>query len=392
MAKVIGIDLGTTNCCVAVMEGGEPVVIPNAEGGAHHAVGRRGHEDRRAARRPGGQAPGRHQPGEHRSSRSSASWAASSTTREVQRDLSLRAVQGRRPANGDAACQDRRPRLQPAGGLGDDPAEAEGGRRGLPGRDRHRGRHHGPGLLQRHASARRPRTPARSPASKCCASSTSRPRPRSPTASTRRTTRSSPSTTSAAAPSTSRSSSSARASSRCARTNGDTHLGGDDFDQRDHRLAGRRVQEGPGHRPAQDRMALQRLKEAAEKAKIELSTDAADRDQPAVHHGRRQRPEAPQRHADPRQAGAAGRRPRRAHPRAGAAGARGRRQVKPSEIDEVVLVGGQTRMPPVAEGASQTSSARSRTRASTRTRSSPSAPRSRPACSGARSRTSCSST
>jgi len=33
MAKVIGIDLGTTNSCMAVMEGGEPVVIPNAEGG-----------------------------------------------------------------------------------------------------------------------------------------------------------------------------------------------------------------------------------------------------------------------------------------------------------------------------------------------------------------------
>ena len=33
MAKVIGIDLGTTNSCVAVMEGGDPVVIPNSEGG-----------------------------------------------------------------------------------------------------------------------------------------------------------------------------------------------------------------------------------------------------------------------------------------------------------------------------------------------------------------------
>ena len=32
MSKVIGIDLGTTNSCVAVMEGGDPVVIPNSEG------------------------------------------------------------------------------------------------------------------------------------------------------------------------------------------------------------------------------------------------------------------------------------------------------------------------------------------------------------------------
>ena len=33
MSKIIGIDLGTTNSCVAVMEGNEPVVIPNSEGG-----------------------------------------------------------------------------------------------------------------------------------------------------------------------------------------------------------------------------------------------------------------------------------------------------------------------------------------------------------------------
>ncbi len=32
MAKIIGIDLGTTNSCVAVLEGGEPVVISNEEG------------------------------------------------------------------------------------------------------------------------------------------------------------------------------------------------------------------------------------------------------------------------------------------------------------------------------------------------------------------------
>jgi len=33
MAKIIGIDLGTTNSVVAVMEGGSPVLIPNQEGG-----------------------------------------------------------------------------------------------------------------------------------------------------------------------------------------------------------------------------------------------------------------------------------------------------------------------------------------------------------------------
>ena len=32
MGKIIGIDLGTTNSCVSVMEGSEPVVIPNSEG------------------------------------------------------------------------------------------------------------------------------------------------------------------------------------------------------------------------------------------------------------------------------------------------------------------------------------------------------------------------
>ncbi|MBQ3718332.1 MAG: Hsp70 family protein, partial [Methanomicrobium sp.] len=31
--KILGIDLGTTNSCMSIMEGGKPVVIPNAEGG-----------------------------------------------------------------------------------------------------------------------------------------------------------------------------------------------------------------------------------------------------------------------------------------------------------------------------------------------------------------------
>ena len=32
MSRIIGIDLGTTNSCVALLEGGEPMVLPNAEG------------------------------------------------------------------------------------------------------------------------------------------------------------------------------------------------------------------------------------------------------------------------------------------------------------------------------------------------------------------------
>ena len=39
MAKAVGIDLGTTNSVVAVLEGGEPTVIPNAEGARTGSAG-----------------------------------------------------------------------------------------------------------------------------------------------------------------------------------------------------------------------------------------------------------------------------------------------------------------------------------------------------------------
>jgi len=55
-------------------------------------------------------------------------------------------------------------------------------------------------------------------------------------------------------------------------TNGDTHLGGDDFDQRVIDWLVDEFKKDQGIDLSQDRMALQRLKEAAEKAKIELST------------------------------------------------------------------------------------------------------------------------
>ncbi len=55
-------------------------------------------------------------------------------------------------------------------------------------------------------------------------------------------------------------------------TNGDTHLGGDDFDQRLIDWVADEFKKEQGIDLRQDRMALQRLKEAAEKAKVELST------------------------------------------------------------------------------------------------------------------------
>src|SRR5256712_127211 len=55
-------------------------------------------------------------------------------------------------------------------------------------------------------------------------------------------------------------------------TNGDTHLGGDDFDQRIIDWIGEEFKKEHGIDLRKDRMALQRLKEAAEKAKCELST------------------------------------------------------------------------------------------------------------------------
>ncbi len=45
LGKVIGIDLGTTNSVVAVMEGGEPKVIANVEGESYHSLSRSLHRE-----------------------------------------------------------------------------------------------------------------------------------------------------------------------------------------------------------------------------------------------------------------------------------------------------------------------------------------------------------
>jgi molecular chaperone DnaK len=131
-------------------------------------------------------------------------------------------------------------------------------------------------------------------------------------------------------------------------TNGDTHLGGDDFDQRVMDWIAEEFKRENGIDLRKDRMALQRLKEAAEKAKCELSTTVqteinlpfitADASGPkhlvltltrakleTLVTDLIERSLTPCREAM-RQAG-----------------------VTPDDIDEVILVGGQTRMPKVQE-------------------------------------------
>ena len=83
-------------------------------------------------------------------------------------------------------------------------------------------------------------------------------------------------------------------------TNGDTHLGGDNLDQRivDWLIDEFKKDEGLDLRGKGNEMALQRLRDAAERAKIELSTTMETRDQSAVHHGGCARSEAPGEEAD----------------------------------------------------------------------------------------------
>jgi len=129
-------------------------------------------------------------------------------------------------------------------------------------------------------------------------------------------------------------------------TNGDTHLGGDDFDQRVIDWMADEFLKSQGIDLRKDRMALQRLKEAAEKAKIELSTTmqtninlpfvTADQSGPKHLDLTLTRSKFEQlteslieRTVQPCKAALSDAR------------------LSPSDIDEVVLVGGMTRMPKV---------------------------------------------
>ncbi|MDH6120106.1 molecular chaperone DnaK [Kitasatospora sp. GAS204B] len=131
-------------------------------------------------------------------------------------------------------------------------------------------------------------------------------------------------------------------------TNGDNHLGGDDWDQRvvDHLV--KVFQAGHGVDLSKDKMALQRLREAAEKAKIELSSSSetsinlpyitASAEGPLHLDEKLTRAQFQQLTADLLD--------RCKHPFHNVIKDAG---ISLSEIDHVVLVGGSTRMPAVAE-------------------------------------------
>jgi molecular chaperone DnaK len=132
-------------------------------------------------------------------------------------------------------------------------------------------------------------------------------------------------------------------------TNGDTHLGGDDFDQVLINYVADEFKRDQGIDLRKDPMALQRLQEACEKAKKELSSQSNDRHQSAVHHGRCLGSQALAAVDHAEQVRAIGRSPDRALPDSGRASPERREAVKPFDIDEVVLVGGSTRIPKVQE-------------------------------------------
>jgi molecular chaperone DnaK len=131
-------------------------------------------------------------------------------------------------------------------------------------------------------------------------------------------------------------------------TNGDTHLGGDDFDQRIIDWLSEEFKKEQGIDLSKDRIALQRLKEAAEKAKIELSSTtqtevnlpfiSADASGPKHLVMTLSRAKLEDLVSDliKRTEGPV----KQALADAG---------LKPDEIDEVILVGGMTRMPAVVE-------------------------------------------
>ena len=319
MAKIIGIDLGTTNSCVAVMEGGTPKVIENSEGARTTPSVVAYADDGEVLVG----APAKRQ----------AVTNAKNTIfavkrligrkfdeKEVQKDIELMPYKIVKADNGDAWVETRGKKIAPQQVSRRDPAQDEEDRRGLSRRRSDRSGHHRSRVLQRLAApgdqGRRPHRGPRGEAHHQRADG-GRARVRARQAGRRPQDRG------------------LRPGRRHVR-----HLDHRDRERRrrapvrgavhqrrhvprrrglrpaHHRLRRHRVQEGSRRRPEERRAraaAAQGSGREGEDRAVEL---AADRDQPAVHHGGPDRSEAPVDEDHPREARVAGRGPDPAHRRA----------------------------------------------------------------------------
>ena len=260
MAKAVGIDLGTTNSVVAAtMEGGQAEVIPNAEGARTTPSVVAFTED---GQRLVGQVAKRQAILNPEATVYSAKRFIGRKWGEVDEEAKIVSYKVVKGPNDAVRFEIRGKQYAPEEisalilrKLAEDAAKFLGERVTEAVITV-------PGVLQRRSAPGDQGRRARSPASRSCASSTSRPRRRSPTGSTRRARRRCWSSTSAAARSTSRSSTSATAWSRCAPTSGDGHLGGDDFDKRIVDWLADEFKRDQGIDLRNDPQALQRLYEA----------------------------------------------------------------------------------------------------------------------------------
>jgi molecular chaperone DnaK len=134
-------------------------------------------------------------------------------------------------------------------------------------------------------------------------------------------------------------------------TAGDNRLGGDDWDQRIVDYLIKQFKDTTGVDVSGDKIALQRLKEAAEQAKKELSSSTSTSINlaavPVAH--RLDGPVSLSETADPREVRGPHQGPARPHQEAVLRTSSARPASRSSDIDHIVLVGGSTRMPAVAD-------------------------------------------
>ena len=303
MAKVIGIDLGTTNSCVAVMDGKTAKVIENAEGA-------RTTPSMVAFTEDGERLVGQPAKRQAVTNPENTLFAVKRLIgrrfedKAVKKDQKLVPFEIVNGDNGDAWVQVNEDKYSPSQISAMILQKMKETAESYLGETVDRPSSPCPPTLMMH-SVRPPRMPARSPVWKCCGSSTSQLRPHSPTAWTKNDGKTIAVYDLGGGTFDVSILEIGDGVFEVKSTNGDTFLGGEDFDMLlvDY-LADEFKKEIRASMDLRgDKLALQRLKEAAEKAKIELVLFATQTEsQPALHHRRRLRAQAPDAQADPRQA------------------------------------------------------------------------------------------